>query len=85
MSLAPSIPGKSRIEIASNIGTAKRNIIAEPCIVNSWLNRSAEISSLSGKASCARIRSAMTPASSMKTSAVRQYHFPTSLLFTAVQ
>ena len=37
MSRAPSIPGSSRIEIASNMGTAKRNIIAEPCMVKNWL------------------------------------------------
>ena len=84
MSRAPSMPGSSRIDTASNIGTAKRNIIADPCMVKSWLKRSAETRSFSGTASCSRMMSAITPASSMKTSAVRQYHLPTSVLLTAV-
>ena len=33
MSRAPSSAGRIRIEMASKIGTANRNIIAEPCIV----------------------------------------------------
>ena len=37
MSRAPRKAGRIRIEIASKIGTAKRNIIAEPCIVKNWL------------------------------------------------
>lgn len=73
------------IEIASNIGTAKRNIMAEPCMVKNWLKRSAERKSLPGTASCTRISSASTPAQSMKASAVSAYHTPTSLLFTADQ
>ena len=36
-SRAPSICGSSMIATASKIGTAKRNIIAVPCSVNSWL------------------------------------------------
>ncbi len=35
-SLAPSICGKTMIEKASKMGTAKRNIITEPCRVKSW-------------------------------------------------
>ena len=85
MSRAPSSAGRMMIEIASNIGTAKRNIIAEPCMVKSWLNRSAGIRSFSGTASCNRISSAITPAASMKNSAVVEYQTPTSLLFTADQ
>ncbi len=37
MSRAPSKAGRIRIEIASKMGTAKRNIIAEPCMVMNWL------------------------------------------------
>ena len=85
MSRAPRKAGRIRIEIASNIGTAKRNIIAEPCIVKSWLNMSAEIRSFSGTQSCNRIKSAITPAISMKVKAVMVYHTPTSELLTAVQ
>src|SRR5690606_20530192 len=36
-SRAPSTEGSTRIENASKIGTANRNIITEPCSVNSWL------------------------------------------------
>src|SRR5688572_25971434 len=36
-SRAPSISGKMRIENASKIGTANRNIITEPCTVKIWL------------------------------------------------
>ena len=36
-SRAPSICGRIRIENASKIGTAKRNIITEPCTVKIWL------------------------------------------------
>ena len=37
MSRAPSMFGSSRMPIASTTGTANRNIITVPCIVNSWL------------------------------------------------
>ena len=84
MSRAPRKAGSNRIDIASNIGTAKRNIIAEPCMVKNWLNRSASRKVMSGKASCTRINSASTPAISMKASAVSAYHLPTSELLTAV-
>ncbi len=36
-SRAPSMSGSRMIANASRIGTANRNIIAEPCIVISWL------------------------------------------------
>jgi hypothetical protein len=36
-SRAPSISGRMRIENASKIGTAKRNIITVPCKVKTWL------------------------------------------------
>ena len=71
--------------IASNIGTANRNIIAEPCMVKIWLKRSADRKSLSGTASWIRINSASTPAAIMKKKQVRAYHSPTSELLTAVQ
>ena len=85
MSRAPRKAGSSRMEIASNIGTANRNIIAEPCMVKNWLNVSAERKSLPGTASCTRISSASTPAQSMKKKAVSEYQVPTSELFTADQ
>ncbi len=36
-SRAPSICGRNRIETASKIGIANRNIITEPCTVKIWL------------------------------------------------
>ncbi len=36
-SRAPSISGRMKMANASKSGTAKRNIIMEPCSVNSWL------------------------------------------------
>lgn len=62
-SRAPSMFGSSATPIASTAGTANRNIITVPCIVNSWLYRSGPISVFSGTASCTRIASASTPAS----------------------
>ena len=65
-----------RIDTASNIGTANRNIIIEPCSVKSWLNVDAETRSLSGTASCARMTSASTPANSIIAKAVSVYQTP---------
>ena len=73
------------IDTASNIGTANRNIIIEPCSVNSWLNVPALTRSLSGTASCVRMMSASTPANSMKAKAVSTYQTPTRLLLQSVQ
>ena len=49
--------------IASTAGTANRNIIVVPCIVNSWLYSDGPTSVFSGTASCVRITSARIPAS----------------------
>ena len=51
-------------------GTANKNIIVEPCIVNSSLYRWAPMRALSGRASCTRIASASTPPSARNRSAV---------------
>ncbi len=55
--------GSSNTPIASTAGTANRNIIIVPCIVNSWLYKLGETKSFSGTASCVRISSARMPAS----------------------
>lgn len=55
---------------ASTTGTANRNIITVPCIVKIWLYACADNQPLSGCASCTRISSASTPASSRNSSAV---------------
>src|SRR5690606_3102407 len=84
-SRAPSMSGSRMIAKASRIGTANRNIIAEPCIVISWLYVPASSSSLPGTASCARISSASTPANRKKKQAVAAYQTPTCVLLTSVQ
>ncbi|MNE45587.1 hypothetical protein D3C80_1398760 [compost metagenome] len=77
--------GRRKIAIASKIGTAKRNIITVPCRVKAWLNSSAEIRSLFGTASWARISKPSSPANNMKAKAVTPYQRPISLLLTEVQ
>src|SRR5690606_38752270 len=84
-SRAPSSCGSTSIENASKIGTANRNILAEPCSENSWLYISALTKSLSGTASCTRISSASTPANRKNTNDMPVYQSPTLLLLTADQ
>src|SRR5688572_2424454 len=81
----PSICGNNKIEIASKIGMANRNIITDPCNVKIWLYLSAVRKVLSGYASWIRINRARTPPNSRKKTVTAVYHFPTSLLFTSVQ
>jgi hypothetical protein len=51
-------------------GTANRNIIVDPCTVNSWLYLSGPMSEFSGRASCTRISAASTPARAKNANAV---------------
>src|SRR5688572_415844 len=81
-SRAPSICGRKITAMASKIGIANRNIITEPCTVKTWLYVSAESTSALGRASCARIKSASTPANRKNKQQLATYHTPTSLLFT---
>ena len=69
-SRAASMLGSSSTPIASTAGTANRNIITVPCIVKSWLYSDGPTSVLSGTASCVRITSASTPASTKNRNAV---------------
>jgi hypothetical protein len=82
-SRAPSICGSRRIETASKIGTAKRNIMMEPCSVNTWLYSSAERKSLPGIASWIRMSSARTPPNRKNTHAAPMYQGPTRVLLTS--
>src|SRR5690606_22931899 len=84
-SRAPSTEGSTRMENASKIGTANRNIIIEPCRVKSWLYVSAGRKPFSGKASCNRISSASTPANRKNAIAVAVYQRPTMELLTLDQ
>ena len=68
--------------IAVIIGTAKRNIIVDPCIVKIWLYRSGPMSVFSGRESCMRIAAASSPPSRKKTRAVQMYRLPTDLWLT---
>ena len=54
-------------------GTAKRNIIVVPCMLNTWLYRSGPSSVFPGRASCIRMNSAFTPPSRKKKNAVAVY------------
>ncbi len=56
-----------------------RNTIVVPCIVNSWLNVSADTTVLPGRASCARMISASTPPIRKNANAVQKYSRPIRL------
>jgi len=62
--------GNNNTAMASTAGTANRNIITVPCMVNSWLYSACSIRWLSGAANCVRINSASTPANRKKRKAV---------------
>ncbi len=84
-SRAPIICGMNRIDTASKIGMAKRNIITDPCSVKTWPYMSADNTSLPGRASCRRISRASTPPNRKKTSVSTTYQRPTTVLLTADQ
>jgi hypothetical protein len=76
MSRAPIIGGTRYIASPSKIGTAKKNIIVTPCMVNSCWNSSAETRSRFGCASWVRMISAWTPPSSRKMKPVTMKRMP---------
>ena len=61
---------------AAPIGITTRKTIVVPCIVKTWLYRSALSSLPSGAASCMRISSASMPPMRKKNSAVAPYMMP---------
>ena len=75
----PTINGTRYSAIPCITGTAKRNIITVPCMVNSWLYRSGPISAWSGKASCTRISTASNPAATKNPNAVTTKRRPSRL------
>src|SRR5690606_26212264 len=84
-SRAPSTEGSTSSENASKIGTANRNIITEPCSVNSRSEVSAPRTAMPGNASCTRINSAHTPPHRQNAIAAAVYQRPTIELLTADQ
>ena len=85
-SRAPSICGRNRIETASKIGIANRNIITEPCTREDLvvaIGREEVVAR--ARASCSRISSARTPPKRKKTSVRAMYQRPTTVLLTADQ
>ncbi len=65
-------------------GMTTKKIIVSPCIVKIWLYRSAERTSPSGPASCARISSASLPPTTKKVSDATAYMMPMRLWSTVV-
>ena len=61
-----------------------RKTIVVPCIVNSWLNVSAETAPMFGRINWYRIRTASTPPTRKKKSAVWRYSVPIFLWSTVV-
>jgi hypothetical protein len=61
MSRAPIISGTTKFARPAKIGTTTRKTIVVPCMVKSSLYESLPTTSMSGCASCVRIRSAITP------------------------
>ncbi len=60
---APICSGMMTLAKPTNSGVAKSSIMIVPCMVNSWLYCSLVRNWLSGRASSARISSAISPAS----------------------
>ena len=82
-SRAPIICGRKRMETASNMGMANRNIITEPCSVKTWLYMLGERNVLPGTANWMRIMSANRPPKIRKKKTRAVYQRPTMLLFTS--
>src|SRR5207302_5963652 len=67
MSRAPIISGTRKLPNPARIGTMTRKIIVVPCIVRTWLYELFVRNVSFGVASCARIKSAITPPAAKKT------------------
>ena len=64
---------------AAPMGMTTRKTIVTPCMVKTWLYRSAEMISWSGAASCVRMISASMPPMTKKNSAAAPYMMPMRL------
>lgn len=73
---APIWSGMIQLAKPANSGVAKSSSITVPCMVNSWLNCSLETSCRPGRASSARMMSAMTPPMMKKMNDVSRYIVP---------
>jgi hypothetical protein len=69
---------------AACIGITTRKTIVRPCIVNTWLYRSAERRSLPGTANCVRINRASKPPIRKNDRAATPYMIPIFLWSTVV-
>ncbi len=67
---APICSGMIQLAKPVNSGMANISSMIEPCIVNAWLNCSFDMICRPGRASSARIISAMTPPTTKKTNAL---------------
>ena len=75
----PICSGSTRLANANTIGVAKNSSMTVPCIVTSWLYCSGDRNCLPGRASSARMSSAMKPPTAKKASEVVRYMRPISL------
>ena len=73
---APICSGTTKFAKANTIGVAKNSSMIVPCMVNSWLYCSGERNCMPGRASSARISSAMKPPSMKNTKDVTMYMIP---------
>ncbi len=73
-----------KLKNAADSGMTARKIIVVPCIVNSWLNVSAETTVPFGCISWARMITASRPPIRKNTSAVTRYSTPIRLWSTVV-
>jgi hypothetical protein len=73
---APICNGMIQLAKPVNSGIANMSNMIEPCIVNAWLNCSFDMICSPGRASSARISSAITPPTMKNTNAVTRYIVP---------
>ncbi len=73
---APICSGMIQFAKPANSGVANISSMIVPCIVNAWLNCSFEISCVPGRASSARMSSAIRPPIRKNTNEVTRYIVP---------
>ncbi len=72
----PICSGMIQFAKPANSGVANISSMTVPCMVNAWLNCSFDMICVPGRASSARMRSAMTPPTQKKTNDVIRYRLP---------
>ena len=73
---APIWSGTTKLAKANTIGVAKNSSMIVPCMVNSWLYCSGDRNCMPGRASSARMISAISPPTRKNTKAVVMYMIP---------